>query len=588
MENSNNIISKQRMTALARVTEFFSAYEDFEVINDDDPIKTKFQDCNVWRGLILANEETWPVLFIFTQLFPIENPKVICEKARKLYLINPHVLENGGICIFSNDVSINTNNIEDLLSIYLHSLKKILTGSSDVDFRKEFSAYWDRKLSTLEKKSLIISSPKLLKDKFYVFWGDKFIYLAQDELHLNNWCRNYFKNSNNFKLSKDGICLSLEVPLIPTEYPNNCYELLELAKRRDLKAYNLISEKLVKSNSNGLVLLKQKTDTGFSLGCIEFTSPRLNYYRKLQHGFRKGNIPNKLLISRGINIVKKTNVYRYQVIRADYDWIHSRGGSGCLDFANKSVAIIGCGSVGGYIAHTLAKSGISKLLLIDKEFLEWSNIGRHILGAQYVNNPKAKALQKYISKEMPHIDVEAKCGNWITLFENDNTLFNGYDIVVSSIADWNYEKMLNKLVLDQVISSVLFTWLEPYAVAGHCFISSNTGCLNCYMNDFGQFNYAISKKNENILIREPGGCTFYQPYGPTALFNIVTMSCRIILKHLNNPIDSILYSWVSDEDHFKNLEVKISDKWMDLIIEKGYSRIYETVLPSKNCKLCKK
>jgi hypothetical protein len=586
--NSNTIFAKQREQSLNRVAEYFSAMEDFELINEDNQAKKKSNDCEIWSGSIIASGETWPVLFIFTKLFPIELPKVVCDKAKKLYLYNPHVFANGWICIFSDSVSVNINNIEDLLSIYLHSLRRILSGVPDVDFRDEFSVYWDRKLSPIHKTSCIVSPPKLLKDTFYFYSCDNSIFIAKDKLYLNNWLKNYFVNFQKIETSTDGICLNLDLPLIPSEYPDNCFDLLELAKKRDLRAYKLISEKLVTSNKPGLVLLKQKTDTGFSLGCIEFNSPRLNYYKKLQKGFRKGNIPTKLLIDRGINIVKGTNVNRNSVIRTDYDWIHSRGGDGCLNFHNKAVVIIGCGSVGGYIAHTLAKSGISKLLLIDKEDLEWSNIGRHILGAQYVSTKKALALQKYISQDMPHLNVEAKCGNWIELFENDNTLFNDYDIVVSSIADWNHEKLLNKLVLNHDISTALFTWLEPYAVAGHCFITSNTGCLNCYMNDLGQFNFAISSENKNTLIREPGGCTFYQPYGPTALLNTVTMACRIILKHLNKPIDSILYSWISDEDHYNDLGVKISDKWIDLINEKGYSRIYETVLPSKNCQLCKK
>ena len=212
---------------------------------------------------------------------------------------------------------------------------------------------------------------------------------------------------SDFKLSHDGICLNIDSPLTPSEYPTNCADLLKLASSRDQIAYNLISKKLVHSSKRALILLKQKTNTGFSLGCVEFKAPELKRYSQFLKGFRKDHLDIKVLLKRGVKTLKESIVERYKVRRADYDWIHSRGGDGC-NYADKSVVLIGCGSIGGYIAHTLAKSGVGKLLLIDKDVLEWANIGRHILGAQYIGLSKSEALKRSISKEMPHLTIEAK------------------------------------------------------------------------------------------------------------------------------------------------------------------------------------
>ena len=334
-------------------------------------------------------------------------------------------------------------------------------------------------------------------------------------------------------------------------------------------------------------MLSQKTNTGFSLGCIEFTAPGLKWYSKLHKGFRKGYTPRNVLINRGIEILKETKVYRYKVKRTDYNWIHSRGGDG-RNYVDKSVVLIGCGSLGGYIAHSLAKSGVGKLMLIDKEALEWANIGRHILGAQYIGLSKAEALKKNILKEMPHLKIEAHQANWLDLYESDNSFFEGYDAIVVSIAEWKYEKYLNHLVLKNKLPSVVFTWLEPYAVAGHSFLTSGNGCLNCHMNTLGQFLHAVSEFGDGALKREPGGCTFYQPYGPVALLNTVAMTCKLLLKHLLNPIDSYLLTWISDEDHFRDVNSKISSEWSGLIAEKGYSRLYQRNLKNYNCEICTK
>ncbi|WP_319478567.1 ThiF family adenylyltransferase [Marispirochaeta aestuarii] len=585
MVDPSRYFSIQREDARARVAEYFAAQGDFKLLTESDEISANYKNVDTWAGSILIESESWPIIFIFGRFFPTDPPLVICPKAKKLYLTNPHVLEGGYLCILSDSSSVNTSNIEDLLSHFLYSARKILSGTSDADFREEFSSYWNRKVSDSKKECLIVSSPQLLEKTFYVLWGEKLILISHDEPHLNQWWRNYLEDSKELSLANDGVCVDIDSPLIPSEYPENSFDLLELVKTRDKRAYDLLSEKLSWTSKSILVLLRQKTDNGFSLGCAELKGPRLIKYKKHHHGFRPGHIPTSILIQRSGEILRDTAVNRHKVKRMDYDWIHSRGGDG-RNYASKSIAIIGCGSVGGYIAHTLAKSGIGRLLLVDKEKLEWANIGRHVLGAHYVGLSKVEALRRHITKEMPHLNIDTKIGNWQELYEENNALFDGFDAIIVSIADWKYEKPLNYLSLKKLVPTVLFTWLEPYAVAGHCFVSSNKGCLNCHMNELGQFTHAVSELKDGTLKREPGGCTFYQPYGPTMLLHTVIMSCRVLLKHLINPIDSTLYTWISDEDHFNDIEGNITEEWSEPIREKGYSRVYENVLTNGYCEIC--
>ena len=46
---------------------------------------------------------------------------------------------------------------------------------------------------------------------------------------------------------------------------------------------------------------------------------------------------------------------------------------------NKSVLILGCGGVGGYVVESLARSGIGTLILVDFDVIEESNINRQII-----------------------------------------------------------------------------------------------------------------------------------------------------------------------------------------------------------------
>ena len=50
------------------------------------------------------------------------------------------------------------------------------------------------------------------------------------------------------------------------------------------------------------------------------------------------------------------------------------GSSNLELLAKKSVLILGCGGVGGYVAEALARSGIGQIIIVDYDVVEESNI----------------------------------------------------------------------------------------------------------------------------------------------------------------------------------------------------------------------
>jgi hypothetical protein len=136
---------------------------------------------------------------------------------------------------------------------------------------------------------------------------------------------------------------------------------------------------------------------------------------------------------------------------------------------------------------------------------------------------------------------------------------------------------------------VVYAWLEPFAVAGHCFISvPKSGCIECQMNKIGKFNKKVALFEDNVLKREIG-CTYYQEYGPSALMPIISMIISEVINYLSNPLlESKLTTWISDENHFDNVNTKINDEWRGKIEKSGFSKIYNLTLPDKSCKACTK
>lgn len=53
-----------------------------------------------------------------------------------------------------------------------------------------------------------------------------------------------------------------------------------------------------------------------------------------------------------------------------------------LDLNKKSVLVLGCGGVGGYVVETLARSGIGTLVIVDFDLIDETNINRQIIALE--------------------------------------------------------------------------------------------------------------------------------------------------------------------------------------------------------------
>jgi molybdopterin/thiamine biosynthesis adenylyltransferase len=281
-------------------------------------------------------------------------------------------------------------------------------------------------------------------------------------------------------------------------------------------------------------------------------------------------------------------VKRKAATRVDHHWIHSRGGDG-RDLSNRSVLLLGCGSLGGYVAHLLSRAGVGRLTVTDNDCLGWHNLGRHILGASSVGRCKAEALAEELSRELPHLNIKGIAKDWRDAVHLNPQLFAEHDLVVSTVADWRCERPLNELGRRVQMPPILFGWLEPYAVAGHCLaVTRKGGCFHCGANRFGQFIHSVAEFEKAPIAKEPGGCTYYQHYGPTALLPIASMIASVVIESLlTPPTDSFLNTWISNEDHFKSVNANLSNNWTPEVRKFGYSRMFRNPwVKSSSCTLC--
>lgn len=75
---------------------------------------------------------------------------------------------------------------------------------------------------------------------------------------------------------------------------------------------------------------------------------------------------------------------------------------------NSKVAIFGIGGVGSFVAEGLARSGVGRLILIDRDDVSITNINRQIHAThKTIGRPKAEVMKERISDINPEAEVSA-------------------------------------------------------------------------------------------------------------------------------------------------------------------------------------
>lgn len=100
--------------------------------------------------------------------------------------------------------------------------------------------------------------------------------------------------------------------------------------------------------------------------------------------------------------------------------------------AEKTVAVIGCGGLGGHLIELLTRVGVGSIRCVDGDVFEESNLNRQLLATMgTLGTPKALAAAERVKAIDPGIRVEARC---VYLDEhNARELIAGCNAVVDAL-----------------------------------------------------------------------------------------------------------------------------------------------------------
>ena len=117
-------------------------------------------------------------------------------------------------------------------------------------------------------------------------------------------------------------------------------------------------------------------------------------------------------------------------------------------FSSAAVAICGLGGLGSNIAIALARSGVGKLILIDFDRVDITNLHRQQYKASQIGMYKTDALADNLREIAPYIELEIHTEH-ITE-DNAVKLLQGADIVCEAFDDAKCKARLANIVLSEL------------------------------------------------------------------------------------------------------------------------------------------
>jgi len=146
-----------------------------------------------------------------------------------------------------------------------------------------------------------------------------------------------------------------------------------------------------------------------------------------------------------------------------------------------SAVVVGCGAIGAAAANLLVRAGVGHIRIIDRDFVEPSNLQRQTLFDESdaaLALPKAIAAERKLKSSNSSVKVEGLVADVNPA--NVNDLLNGFDLVLDGTDNFETRLLLN----DSAVQTNK-PWIYAAAVASYglsmAMLPGVTACLACLL-----------------------------------------------------------------------------------------------------------
>src|SRR5882762_415948 len=174
----------------------------------------------------------------------------------------------------------------------------------------------------------------------------------------------------------------------------------------------------------------------------------------------------------------------------DHDERYSRqilfqgiGAEGQQRLVTARVAVVGCGATGSAVASLLARAGVGAIRIIDRDYVEPSNLQRQTLFDEVdarESLPKAIAAARRIAAFNSQIVPEPKVADLTP--ENIDSLLEGAELILDGTDNFETRYLVNDYAVKAGVPWIYAAAVGSYGVTLNV-IPGETACLACVFPD---------------------------------------------------------------------------------------------------------
>lgn len=164
------------------------------------------------------------------------------------------------------------------------------------------------------------------------------------------------------------------------------------------------------------------------------------------------------------------------------------GEQGQTRLRQSTALVLGCGALGTVAADMLARAGIGRLIIVDRDFIELTNLQRQVLfDEQDVADgiPKAEAAKRKLRRINSDVEVTAIVDD--INFRNIERFADGADILIDGLDNFETRYLANDLAVRECIpymyGGAVGTVGMAYAVVPDAEAAHSTPCLRCLFEE---------------------------------------------------------------------------------------------------------
>ena len=162
---------------------------------------------------------------------------------------------------------------------------------------------------------------------------------------------------------------------------------------------------------------------------------------------------------------------------------HEIGAEGQAKLRKSRVVIVGCGATGSVLASLLARAGVGTLRIIDRDYVEPSNLQRQSLFDENdarESVPKTIAAARQIGRFNSEIAVDPQVADLIP--QNIDSLLAETDLILDGTDNFETRYLINDYAIKNSLPWIYAAAVGSYAVTMNI-LPGETACLACIFPD---------------------------------------------------------------------------------------------------------